>query len=93
MVALSAPHRLQLRSTTVSTTNCRLAAEELITRRMSAVAVCCSSASWSSVVRWASARLRACNSANSRAFSMAITAWSAKVSKSATCRSVNGRTS
>ena len=54
------------------------------------MAACCCSASWSSVVRWASARLRACNSANSRAFSMATTAWSANVSSSRTCWSVNG---
>ena len=36
------------------------------------MAVCCSNAS----VSW---RLRSCNSLNSRTFSMAITAWSAKV--------------
>ncbi len=40
-----------------------------------------------------SSRLRSCNSLNSRTFSMAITAWSAKVSSSAICLSVNGRTS
>ena len=33
------------------------------------------------------------SSLNSRTFSMAITAWSAKVSRSAICLSVNGRTS
>ena len=38
-------------------------------------------------------RLRSCSSVNSRAFSMAITAWSAKVCTSAIWRSVNGRTS
>ena len=38
----------------------------------SAVAVCCCSASLSSSVR-------ACTSSNSRTFSIAITAWSAKV--------------
>ena len=48
------------------------------------VAVCCSSASVSS-------RLRACTSSNSRTFSMAITAWSAKVSASSICLRVNGR--
>ena len=38
-------------------------------------------------------RLRACTSSNSRVFSMAITAWSAKVSTSSICLSVNGSTS
>ncbi len=38
-------------------------------------------------------RLRSCNSLNNRTFSMAITAWFAKVSSSAICFSVNGRTS
>ena len=44
-----------------------------MTPRTSEVAVCCSSASVSS-------RVRACTSSNSRVFSMAMTAWSAKVS-------------
>ena len=57
-----------------------------ITPRISLVAVCCSSDSVSS-------RLRACSSGNSRAFSIAITAWSANVCRSAIWRSVNGRTS
>src|SRR5215469_18314846 len=52
--------------------------EELMTCNTSAVAVCCSSDSRSSV--------------NSRAFSIAITAWSAKVRTSSICRSVNGST-
>ena len=43
-------------------------------RRISAVAVCCSRASFVSL--------------NNRTFSMAMTAWSAKVCSSATCRSV-----
>ena len=43
-----------------------------MTRSTSEVAVCCSSASDSS-------RVRACTSSNSRTFSIAITAWSAKV--------------
>ena len=47
----------------------------------SEVAVCCSSDSLSS-------RVRACTSSNSRAFSIAITAWSAKVVTSSICRSV-----
>ena len=49
-----------------------------ITRRMSPVAVWFSSDSVSS-------RVRVCTSSNSRAFSMAITAWSAKVSTSSIC--------
>ena len=49
------------------------------------VAVCCSSASVSS-------RVRACTSSNSRTFSIAITAWSAKVVTSSICLSVKGHT-
>ena len=49
------------------------------------VAVCCSSNSVSS-------RVRCCSASNSRAFSIAITAWSAKVSASSICLSVKGRT-
>ena len=41
----------------------------------------------------ASSRVRACTSSNSRTFSIAITAWSAKVVTSSICLSVNGRTS
>ena len=50
----------------------------------SEVAVCCSSASVSS-------RVRCCSASNSRTFSIAITAWSAKVVTSSICLSVNGR--
>src|SRR6516165_1353739 len=53
--------------------------------RTSDVAVCRSSASESS-------RVRCCSASNSRTFSIAITAWSAKVSTSSICFSVNGRT-
>ena len=56
----------------------RRSASWLITRRISLVAVCCSSASVRS-------RLRASSSVNSRTFSIAITAWSAKVCSSAIC--------
>src|SRR5215813_4726314 len=56
-----------------------------MTRSTSEVAVCCSSASVSS-------RVRACTSSNSRTFSIAITAWSAKVVISSICFSVKGRT-
>ena len=48
------------------------------------VAVCCSSDSVSS-------RVRCCSASNSRVFSMAITAWSAKVFTSSICLSVKGR--
>ena len=51
-----------------------------------AVAVCCSSDSVSS-------RFRASSSLNSRTFSIAMTAWSAKVSRSLICLSVKDRTS
>ena len=52
----------------------------------SEVAVCCSSASLRSSVRWRS-------SLSSRVFSMAMTAWAAKFYTSAICLSVNGFTS
>ena len=52
-------------------------ADRLITLSTSAVAVCCSSA--------------ASVSLNRRAFSMAMTAWSAKRSTSVICSSENGR--
>ena len=57
-----------------------------MTPSTSEVAVCCSNASLSS-------RVRACTSSNRRAFSIAITAWSAKVVTNSICLSVNGRTS
>ena len=60
--------------------------ELLMTRRISLVAVCCSSDSVSS-------RFRASSSLKRRTFSMAMTAWSAKVSTSAIWLSVKGRTS
>ena len=56
-----------------------------MTRRISLVAVCCSSASVSSEFRASSAWA-------SRSFSRAIAAWSAKVRRSAICFAVNGRT-
>ena len=40
--------------------------------------------------RFCSSRLLACSASNSRVFSMAITAWSAKVFSSSICLSVNG---
>ena len=73
-------------SMSVSRTGCRSIVDWLMTFNTSAVAVCWSKASIRS-------RLRSCNSLNSRTFSMAITAWSAKVLRSAIWFSVNGRTS
>ena len=52
---------------------CRSVGDAAMTRSTSPVAVCCSRAS-------VSVRLLSCSSANRRAFSIAITAWSAKVS-------------
>ena len=63
-------------------TGCTSDGELAITLRMSAVAVCCSSASIAVFI-----------SLNSRTFSIAITAWSAKVCSSAICLSLNGRIS
>ena len=68
-------------ATSVSRTACRSNAERLMTFSTSAVAVCCCSASVRS-------RVRACTSSNSRTFSIAITAWSAKVCTSSICRCV-----
>ena len=56
----------------VSNTSSSSPGELLMTCSTSDVAVCCSSDSVSSFVR-------ACTSSKSRTFSMAITAWSAKV--------------
>ena len=71
------------RRPSVSSTACRSNAERLITFSTSEVAVCCCSASERS-------RVRACTSSNRRTFSIAMTAWSAKVLTSSICRSVNG---
>jgi len=60
--------------------------EDEITRRISLVAVCCSRDS-------VSALLRASSSWNSRTFSIAMTAWAAKVSTSLICFSEKGWTS
>ena len=57
-----------------------------MTLSTSDVAVCCSSASERSSVRWRS-------SLSSRVFSMAMTACAAKFDKSSICLSLNGRTS
>ena len=60
----------------MSKTGCSCVGDRLMTSSTSLVAVWYSSDSCSS-------RVRACTSSNSRAFSMAITAWSAKVLSSA----------
>ncbi len=78
----SAPHSLTALSAMMSKTGWRSVGELLMTRRISLVAVCCSSDSLRS---W----LRASNSVNRRTFSMAITAWSAKVLSSSTSLSEN----
>ena len=67
------------RSAIASKTGCTSVGELLITRRISAVAVCCSSASLVSL--------------NRRTFPIAITAWSAKVVTRAISGAVKGRTS
>ena len=72
MATIGASHRCAAEATSVSSTGCRSNFERLMAPSTSLVAVCCSSDSVSSAVR-------ACTSSNSRVFSMAITAWSAKV--------------
>src|SRR3972149_5669892 len=86
MSPLSAPQSRVAFSTNVSSTGWRSNVERLMTFRTSLVAVCCSRASVTS-------RLRAWSSWKRRTFSMAITAWSAKVLTSSICFSENGRTS
>ncbi len=83
---MRAPDSCTALRTIVVNTGWTSVGELLMTRRISLVAVCCSSAS----VRSA---FLACSSVSSRAFSMAIAAWSAKVSIRAIWLSANGRTS
>ena len=64
------------RSATACSTGCTSPGELEMTRRISLIAVCCSSDSLVSL--------------NRRTFSIAITAWSAKVRSSAICLSVSG---
>ncbi len=64
-----------------------------MTRRMSLVAVCCSRASLTCACACVSASFFCCNSVNNRTFSIAMTAWLAKVATNSICLSVNGRTS
>ncbi len=81
-----APKSRMALSAIASKTGCTSVCAWLMARRMSAVAVCRSSASPRSL-------LRASSSLNRRTFSMAITAWSAKVWSSAICLSENGSAS
>ena len=67
----------------VANTGSRSPGELLMTRSTSDVAVCCSRASPRSLVRRRS-------SLSSRVFSMAMTAWSAKVVTKSICFSLNG---
>ena len=84
MTPRAASHSLVAFSISVSSTGWRSNVDRLITLSTSLVAVCCSSASVNS-------RFRASSSVNSRTFSIAMTAWAAKVSRSAICLSENGR--
>ncbi len=70
--AESDPHRARAFFTMVSNTGWTSVGELLMTRRISPVAVCCSRVS-------VNARLRRSSSPNRLTFSIAITAWSAKV--------------
>jgi hypothetical protein len=72
MNAQSAPHNRTAVSEMESTTGCNASGEREMTARTSDVAVWYSRLSVSSFVR-------VCSASNSRVFSMAITAWSAKV--------------
>ena len=70
-------------SNSASNTGFSSPGDELMTRSTSEVAVCCSSDSLNSSVRWRS-------SVSSRAFSMAMTAWAAKLVSNSICLSVKG---
>ena len=76
MRASVAPQTLAAVAVTASSTGWISVGEVLMTLRISAVAVCCSSASFVSL--------------NKRTFSIAITAWSAKVWSRSMCWSANG---
>ena len=79
MDAADASHSRAARSAIASSTGCTSVGELEMTRRISATAVCCSSASFVALKR--------------RTFSIAIAAWSAKVFTRAICLSVNARAS
>ena len=74
-----------------SSTGCSSLGEREMTLNTSDVAVWYSRLSVSSPVRVSSSCCRVCSSSRSRAFSMAMTAWSANVSTRAIWRSVKGR--
>src|SRR5499427_1124108 len=80
--ARSASHSRMAFSASVSKTGWRSKVERPITLSSSLVAVCCSRATRSSL-------LRAPSSVKRRTFSTAMTAWSAKVLRSSTCVSEN----
>ena len=82
----SAAQSFSARLPMTSNTGLASVGERLITVRISLVAVWYSSDSCRAAVRF-------CTSSNSRTFSMAITAWSAKVVASAICLSLKGFTS
>ena len=63
----------------VSNTGCKSVGELAMTRRISLVAVCCSNASRSSELNDSNSPVFRVSSWNNRVFSMAITAWSAKI--------------
>ena len=79
----SASHSRTAFSASVSKTGWRSKVDRPITLSSSLVAVCCSSATRSSL-------LRASSSVNRRTFSMAMTAWSAKVLSRSICLAENG---
>ena len=83
MATLSASQSRAADSTSVCSTDLRSKAERLMILRTPAVAVCCCNDSLKSSVRFFT-------SSNSRAFSIAITAWSAKVVSSSICLSEIG---
>ena len=74
-----APVRCAARSATASSTGCTSVGEAEVTRRISLIAVCCSSASFVWLKR--------------RTFSIAIAAWSAKVLTRSTFSAANARAS
>src|SRR5215471_10563372 len=78
MFAFCASHKRAADSTSVSITACRSNAERLMTLSTSAVAVCCCSDCRSS--------------SNSRTLSIAMAAWSAKVSTRATSSAISAGT-
>ena len=83
--AMSARQSRAAVSQTVSSTGCRSKVERLMTLSTSLVAVWYSNDSWRSPVRSVS-------SLNSRTFSIAITAWAAKVFNRSICLSLNSST-